>query len=150
MFSPGSVVTIVDGLLTKSPTATELGQGFLVQLLDFWYLIPTTTIPRSSDLKFWRGLPPGSFVQQATRAEDANVVFSHLTEDCQRVWMRCRETSRHHFIRPIALISLKYIDRKEYVKSKNRLTSVLTLSSHDLIRLSKAGHIIQEPVPDST
>jgi len=150
MFSPGSVVTIVDGLLTKSPTATELGQRILVQLLDFWYLIPTTTIPRSSDLKFWRGLPPGSFVQQATRAEEANVVFSHLTEDCQRVWMRCRETSRHHFIRPIALISLKYIDRKEYVKSKNALTSVLTLSSHDLQRLSKAGHINQEPVPDST
>ena len=137
VFAPGCVVTVVEGLVSKSPSDYELKFGLVVPLLDNWYLIPHSTLPTSSSCKFFRGLGVGSFVRRATVPLEANVVFSHLPNEDDRIWLRCRETKRFHFIRPVACISTRYIDAKEYLVSKNSLTSPLMLTSLDRNKLNR-------------
>ena len=137
VFPPGCVVTVVEGLLSKSPSDLEKKYGLVVPLLDNWFLIPNSKLPTSSSCHFLRGFGVGSFVRKATLPLESNVVFSHLPNEEDRVWMRCRETNRFHYIRPVACISTRYIDSKVYLVAKNSMTSPLMLTSLDRSKLNR-------------
>ena len=130
VFRPGSVVTLVHGTLTKCPSAFELTNR-AIELMDHWFLLPTTSIPQHPAIKFMRGEPVGSFVRTASISAESNVVFSHLDEESDRVWLLCRETGVFHFVRPIGVIALQHIDRKVYLRATNTLRSPSNLSSFD-------------------
>jgi len=134
VFRPGSVVTIVEGVLTKSPSQFEL-DNFAIELMDHWFLLPTTKIPDHPAIKFIRGQPVGSFVRRAPTSAEGNVVFSHLEAESDRVWVLCRETGVFHFVRPVGVIALMHIDRKVYIRSINRLKYPMQFSSFDRQRM---------------
>ena len=135
VFAPGSVVTIVHGLLTKTPTEIELA-NFAIELLDNWFLIPTVSIPQHPSIKFMRGQPVGSFITKGACATEGNVVFSYLQEESDRVWLLCRETGTFHFVRPVAVVALQTLDRKVYLRSMNALRNPMNLSIFDRKRMS--------------
>ena len=147
VFSPGSVVSIVDGLLTKSPSSFEK-LHCSVQLLDKWYLIPTRTIPQHFGIKFIRGQPVGSFIQMASTSQKGNVLFCHLVDEVDRVWLRCRETDAFHFVRPVGVVATGFIDRRVYLRSANALNRPLILSSVDRRRFASlplGSNLISQP-----
>ena len=134
VFRPGSVATIVQVVMTKSPSDAELA-NFAIELMDHWFLLPTTTIPHHPGIKFIRGQPVGSFVQKASTSAEGNVLFSHLEEESDRVWFLCRETGVFHFVRPVGVIALVSLDRKVYLRSTNTLKYPMNLSSFDRKRM---------------
>ena len=147
VFYPGSIVSIVDGVLTKTPSTFELSHQ-CVQLLDQWYLIPTRTIPEHFAIKFIRGQPVGSFIQMSSTPDRANVLFCHLLDEADRVWMRCRETNAFHFVRPVGVLATQFIERKVYIRSSNPLKCPLTLSSIDIQRFASSplrNSVISQP-----
>ena len=135
VFPPGSVVCVVDGLLTKSPLSFELDH-LAIELMDQWFLIPTHTIPQHFSIKFMRGQPVGAFIRMSSRSEDGDVIYSHLPDEIDRMWMMCRETKVFHWVRPVAAIATQYLDRKVYLRSKNALKCPLTLSCVDRKRMT--------------
>ena len=134
VFVPGSVVTIVHGLLTKAPTEFEMA-NFAIQLLDNWFLIPTVSIPQHPAIKFMRGQPVGSFITRGASVVQGNAVFSYLQDESDRVWLVCRETGTFHFVRPVGVVALQYLDRKLYLRSTNTLRNPMKLSSFDRKRM---------------
>ena len=134
VFAPGSVVTIVHGLLTKSPSQLEK-TNFAIQLMDIWFLIPTVTIPPHPAIKFMRGQPLGSFISKAATSAEGNIAFSYLEEETDRVWMLCRETGTFHFVRPVGVVALQCLDRKAYLRSTNTLKYPMNLSFFERKRM---------------
>ena len=144
-FRPGSIVSIVQGVLTKSPTEFELA-NFAIELMDHWYLLPTTTIPQHPAIKFMRGEPVGSFIRKSSIGAEGNVVFSHLEEESDRVWLLCRETGVFHFVRPVGVVALQHIDRKAYVRATNTLKHPMNMSSFDRKRMGALSSSIASMV----
>ena len=137
VFAPGTTITYVDGMVTKEVHPQE----FAVKLLDGWYLLPKVRSHLISESFIVRGAPLGGFVRLARLSEDANVVFSHLPRDEHRVWLKCRDTNALHFVRPIGLVSIRFVDQKEYLVSQNAISQSLKLSYRDLQQL-RSRHVL--------
>ena len=148
VFRPGSVITIVQGVLTKSPSDLELA-NFAIEMMDHWFLLPTTTIPQHPAIKFMRGEPVGSFIRSASISAEGNVIFSHLEGESDRVWLLCRETGVFHFVRPVGVIALQHIDRKEYLRATNTLRRPVNLSCFDRKRMGAISSSIASVVSDA-
>ena len=80
--------------------------------------------------------------------KNGNVVFCHLVDEVDRVWLRCREKNAFHFVRPVGAVATEFLDRRVYLRSCNALKSPLTLSSVDRHRLASSplrNNLISHP-----
>ena len=72
-----------------------------------------------------------------------HVVFTHLPNDNHRVWMRCREASVLQYVRPIGVVAIQFIDRKQYLRSQDAITQPSSPSPLDFTQL-KARHYAKQ------